>query len=290
MEEIPSSPRNRLKFLCSYGGRILPRPYDGLLRYVGGETRVLSVPRAVSLKDLMEKITGMFKAELVVKYQLMTEDLDALVTVKTDEDLYHMIHEYDRLERRSRSSAVASSPLFRLFLFPYPAASAAAEPSVPLDQRYVDAINGGLAIHERSHHPHPRPLFAVCSNGASPSLHGNMGGEGMHRVRSTPNLGGGGLQNGSPRAYQRPGVAFGYGGGSGFRMGAPGGFHQEIGYGCGCYCGCVGSSSQPPRKFVRSPPTQGGSPLGSLAEVSPPRRGQGFHLGPPIAGPLRRGV
>lgn len=34
-----------VKFLCSYGGRILPRHTDGALRYVGGDNRVLSVDR-----------------------------------------------------------------------------------------------------------------------------------------------------------------------------------------------------------------------------------------------------
>lgn len=37
-----------LKFLCSYGGKILPRQIDGKLRYVGGLTRVLAVDRSVS--------------------------------------------------------------------------------------------------------------------------------------------------------------------------------------------------------------------------------------------------
>ena len=29
----------KMKFLCSFGGRIFPRPSDGKLRYVGGEIR-----------------------------------------------------------------------------------------------------------------------------------------------------------------------------------------------------------------------------------------------------------
>ena len=37
-----------LKFLCSYGGKILPRSSDGVLRYVGGLTRVLAVDRSIS--------------------------------------------------------------------------------------------------------------------------------------------------------------------------------------------------------------------------------------------------
>jgi hypothetical protein len=36
-----------IKFLCSYGGKILPRYPDGKLRYVGGDTRVLSVDRSL---------------------------------------------------------------------------------------------------------------------------------------------------------------------------------------------------------------------------------------------------
>lgn len=49
-EAAALSPKSRLKFLCSYGGKILPRPTDGQLKYVGGETRILSVPRSVTFK------------------------------------------------------------------------------------------------------------------------------------------------------------------------------------------------------------------------------------------------
>jgi hypothetical protein len=38
----------RFKFLCSYGGKILPKPFDGQLKYVDGETRVICVPRSIS--------------------------------------------------------------------------------------------------------------------------------------------------------------------------------------------------------------------------------------------------
>ncbi|MED6195266.1 hypothetical protein PIB30_036255 [Stylosanthes scabra] len=31
----------KVKFMCSFGGRILPRPSDGMLRYVGGKTRII---------------------------------------------------------------------------------------------------------------------------------------------------------------------------------------------------------------------------------------------------------
>lgn len=47
-EEVPSSPTNKVKFLCSHGGKILPRPIDNQLKYVGGETRVVSVSPDIS--------------------------------------------------------------------------------------------------------------------------------------------------------------------------------------------------------------------------------------------------
>jgi hypothetical protein len=40
----------RIKLLCSFGGRIIPRPSDGALKYIGGETRVLAVPRSIPFR------------------------------------------------------------------------------------------------------------------------------------------------------------------------------------------------------------------------------------------------
>ena len=51
-EGVASSPRNRVKFLCSYGGKILPRQGDANLKYVGGETRVVAVPRHIKFSGL----------------------------------------------------------------------------------------------------------------------------------------------------------------------------------------------------------------------------------------------
>lgn len=42
------SPKSRMKFLCSYGGKILPISADGHLKYVGGETRFVAVPRDIT--------------------------------------------------------------------------------------------------------------------------------------------------------------------------------------------------------------------------------------------------
>ncbi|KDP42451.1 hypothetical protein JCGZ_00248 [Jatropha curcas] len=106
-----SSPKNRIKFLCSYGGKILPRPTDGHLKYVGGDTRVIAVPRDITYTELMKKLRSEFDGDVVLKYQVMPEDLDVLVSVRTNEDLKHMLDEYDRHE----SEGIAK---LRAFLFP----------------------------------------------------------------------------------------------------------------------------------------------------------------------------
>ncbi|XP_022892003.1 uncharacterized protein LOC111406871 [Olea europaea var. sylvestris] len=81
-----------IKFLCSYGGRILPRYPDGKLRYHGGETRVLSVQRSISFAELLMKLGEMSGTSVVnLRCQLPKEDLDALVSITSDEDLANLI-------------------------------------------------------------------------------------------------------------------------------------------------------------------------------------------------------
>lgn len=46
------SSNDRIKFLCSHGGKILPRPFDAQLKYVGGETRIISVPKDISFQRM----------------------------------------------------------------------------------------------------------------------------------------------------------------------------------------------------------------------------------------------
>jgi hypothetical protein len=41
----------KIKFMCSFGGKILPRPSDGALRYVGGETRLISITKGFSWRE-----------------------------------------------------------------------------------------------------------------------------------------------------------------------------------------------------------------------------------------------
>ncbi|KAH7427568.1 hypothetical protein KP509_10G049600 [Ceratopteris richardii] len=103
--------RNSVKLICSYGGDILPRPSDRSLRYVGGETRLICVPRCIQFEELNQKLTGTCGPDLILKYQLPGEDVDTLVSVKSDEDLGNMMEECDRLE------SVEGSSRLRIFVF-----------------------------------------------------------------------------------------------------------------------------------------------------------------------------
>ena len=48
MESNNNKNTETVKFLCSYGGKILPSYTDGTLRYADGLTRVLAVDRSIS--------------------------------------------------------------------------------------------------------------------------------------------------------------------------------------------------------------------------------------------------
>lgn len=144
---------------------------------------------------------------MVLKYQLVPEDLDALVSVKNDEDLRHMFNEHDQYES-------AGTPRLRAFLFP-------AKPVVlenqmethAVEQRYIDAINGIVRASPSSgiklHHPtlcvYPGASFGIssaCSSPRSPescntdgNVHESMlqnsyhsGRTHMHRVQSSPTV------------------------------------------------------------------------------------------------------
>ncbi|CAN4090957.1 unnamed protein product [Withania somnifera] len=139
----------KIRLLCSYGGRILPRPNDGKLRYVGGETRIISIRKNLTFNELVKKTTAICNQRHTVKYQLPEEDLDALVSVSSDEDLQHMIEEHHDLGK--------SSQRLRLFLVP----SADSEGPCSFegmtlqqseaDYQYVVAVNGMLEPgHRRS--------------------------------------------------------------------------------------------------------------------------------------------
>ncbi|CAD5191730.1 unnamed protein product [Musa acuminata subsp. malaccensis] len=109
-----SSPQSgKLKLLCSFGGKILPRPGDGKLRYVGGETRIVSMGQNVTWKELMHKTFGICKQPHTIKYQLPGEELDALISVASDEDLQNMMEEHYGVEKADASQRLR---LFLIFL------------------------------------------------------------------------------------------------------------------------------------------------------------------------------
>ncbi|KAM1172302.1 hypothetical protein ACFX2I_022421 [Malus domestica] len=157
----------KMKFLCSFGGRILPRPNDGKLRYVGGDTRILSIRNGTNLEELIKKTFAICNQHHTIKYQLPGEDLDALVSVCSDEDLLHMIEEYHELERTEGSQRL------RLFLVPLSEteipSSVEARVTHPIgaDCEFVFAVNGML---DRS----PRKSSSGQSLASQTSQYGNM--------------------------------------------------------------------------------------------------------------------
>ncbi|KAG5516692.1 hypothetical protein RHGRI_037435 [Rhododendron griersonianum] len=144
----------RVRFMCSFGGKILPRPHDSQLRYVGGDTRVVAVHRnTTTFSSLLNKLSRIAnKTNLTVKYQLPNEDLDALITVTTDEDVENMIDEYDRFHLNTSQSHSKSSPRLRLFLFENDSVSRTSSISSLLDGStnrehwFLDALNGGSGL------------------------------------------------------------------------------------------------------------------------------------------------
>ncbi|KAK4425340.1 putative serine/threonine-protein kinase DDB [Sesamum alatum] len=138
-----------MKFLCSFGGKILPRPSDGKLRYVGGETRIISIRKNLTYFELVNKTTAIWNHPHTIRYQLPGEDLDALISVSSDEDLHHMIEEYHDLERTSQR--------LRLFLVSSgdPEGSCSLEArtiqQTDADYQYVVAVNSMVEpSHQRS--------------------------------------------------------------------------------------------------------------------------------------------
>lgn len=129
----------RVKFLCSFGGSILPRPQDGKLRYVGGETRIVSVPRDIGYEELMGRMRELYEGAAILKYQQPDEDLDALVSVVNDDDVINMMEEYDKL-----GSADGFTRL-RIFLFSHPEHDVSPHymdgDERETERRYVDALN-----------------------------------------------------------------------------------------------------------------------------------------------------
>lgn len=143
-DQSQQPPQNyKAKFMCSYGGKILPRPHDNQLAYHGGETKILAVDRNIKFDSMISKLSALCgDADVSFKYQLPGEDLDALISVSSDDDLEHMMHEYDRLYR-------ASAKPVRMRLFLFQAAPMQSSPSFgsegvgPHRDMFVEALNSG---------------------------------------------------------------------------------------------------------------------------------------------------
>jgi len=137
---------SRVRLMCSYGGKILPRPHDNQLSYVGGDTRILAVDRNIRFSSMIGKLSSIWGNSVSFKYQLPNEDLDALVSVTNDEDMENMMAEYDRLQKMGyRFSRL------RLFVFankPDGASSQGSlgslmEETTKRENWFVDALNVG---------------------------------------------------------------------------------------------------------------------------------------------------
>lgn len=101
---------SNVRFFCSFGGKIMPRPSDGKLRYVGGATHIIRLRNDISFSEVMRKTTSIYNKQHTIKYQLPGEDLDSLISVSCNEDLQNMMEECNFLE-------VDSSQKLRMFLF-----------------------------------------------------------------------------------------------------------------------------------------------------------------------------
>ncbi|KAK2652320.1 hypothetical protein Ddye_012176 [Dipteronia dyeriana] len=115
----PQAAANKHRVMVSYGGRIVPVPHKlKSLFYAGGETRLISVPAfiAATFSTFSSHIAAVLQVgyPFSLKYQLPLHDLDSLISLSTDEDLYIFLEE---LERFSSSPSPAPSRI-RLFLFP----------------------------------------------------------------------------------------------------------------------------------------------------------------------------
>ncbi|CAN8258249.1 unnamed protein product [Cochlearia groenlandica] len=124
----------KVKFLCSFGGKIMPRSTDEKLKYVGGETHIVSIRKNLSWEELKKKTSAICQQSHSIKYQLPGDELDSLISVSSDEDLQNMIEEYNGLERLEGSQRP------RLFLIPIGETENKLQQSIP-DCQYAAAMN-----------------------------------------------------------------------------------------------------------------------------------------------------
>ncbi|TVU50596.1 hypothetical protein EJB05_01973 [Eragrostis curvula] len=168
----PASTNGTVKFVCSYGGKILPRRHDGKLRYVGGHTRVLSVQRSLRFHDLHRKLRELCGWDAVtVRCQLPTEDMDALVSVTSDGDLAGVLDEYDvAAARQDRPSQQQQQLRIRVFLHPPAGAGARTTPHAPFTPHRASRRRPGHLLMQARRVWPPRAVRYVV---ASPLVPGS---------------------------------------------------------------------------------------------------------------------
>lgn len=168
----------------------------------------------------MNKLTRLFKSDVVLKYQLVPEELDALVSVICDEDVRNMFDEFD-FHSAMRSSN-GRSPRMRAFLFPFIPVTIESQFSISntggvdsdgvLEQCYIEAING-IARTTSDLGP---SIYSISSSGSS-HCSSNSGGDvsdapwqhrprpELQRVYSFPNVLGSGKQYSQHSRFRRSG-------------------------------------------------------------------------------------
>ncbi|OVA20613.1 Phox/Bem1p [Macleaya cordata] len=168
-----------VKFLYSYSGKILPRYPDGKLRYVGGETRVLAVDRSISFSELLVKLAELCGSSVSLRCQLPTEDLDALISVTSDEDLANVIEEYDIASKGKpnplKIKAFLYPPKSTKKISPPPSSASSSTTGSPPAKYSPPAVGSGtsfypgMAANRCVHHISTPIGFPVCYEKSAPT-------------------------------------------------------------------------------------------------------------------------
>lgn len=63
-DDQPLSSGYKVKLMCSYGGKIHPRPHDNQLTYVGGDTKILAVDRNIRFSSFISKLSNLCDSDM----------------------------------------------------------------------------------------------------------------------------------------------------------------------------------------------------------------------------------
>ncbi|WOH01067.1 hypothetical protein DCAR_0520446 [Daucus carota subsp. sativus] len=99
----------KIKLVCSFDGAFTLRRPPAYLRYTGGETRIISVDRAITFSRLSAKISELMKCPkqaFYLNYQVSDgeneEKHSPLALIASDDDVRCMIDVFEKLETRGR--------------------------------------------------------------------------------------------------------------------------------------------------------------------------------------------